>query len=182
MLGLLGLLLLLERRVLGSVNPLLALPSHGLTLFRILAWLWLGSLPVLAIYLWVADRIPTLAVAVVFGLLGLLLTITLTGQELDHPWRRDLNPWVLPYAAAERVIHQGPGQQNAHVAGQLFQQEPDVIRLPSGRKVHTHQNIPDEVLFPPPPPTPAWLLATFSAGAGLLLLALGWLDAGRPRR
>jgi hypothetical protein len=182
MLVVLGLLLLLERRALGSVNPLLALPGHGLTLFRILAWLWLGSLPVLAIYLWVADRIPTLAVSVVFGLLGLLLTITLTGQELDHPWRRDLNPWVLPYAAAERVVHQGPGQQNAHVAGQLFQKEPNVMRLPSGRKVHTWQNIPDEVISPPPPPTPAWLLATFSAGAGLLLLALGWLDAGRPRR
>lgn len=182
MLVVLGLLLLLERRALGSVNPLLALPGHGLTLFRVLAWLWLGSLPVLAIYLWVADRIPTLAVAVVFGLLGLLLTITLTGQELDHPWRRDLNPWVLPYAAAERVVHQGPGQQNAHIAGQLFQKEPNVIRLPSGRKIHTWQNIPDEALFPPPPPTPAWLLGTFSAGAGMLLLALGWLDAGRCRR
>jgi hypothetical protein len=181
MLGLLGLLLLLERRILGSLNPLLALPFHGLLMDRTLAWLWLGSLPVLAIYLWVSDRIDSLAVPVVFGLVGLLLTIALTGQELDRPWRRDLNPWVLPYAAAERVIHTGPNQQQAHMAGQMFQKEPNVIRLPSGRKVHTWQNIPDEVLFPPPPPTPIWLLATFSAGAGSLLLALGWLDAGRRR-
>jgi len=181
MLGLLWLLLMLERRILGSMNQLLALPFHGLLLFRTLAWLWLGSLPVLAFYLWVSNRINSLAVPVVFGLVGLLLTIALTGQELDRPWRRDLNPWVLPYAAAERIIHTGPGQQQAHAAGQLFQKEPNVIRLPSGRKVHTWQNIPDEVLFPPPPPTPTWLLATFSAAAGLLLLALGWLDAGRQR-
>lgn len=118
---------------------------------------------------------------VVFGLLGLLLSIALTGQELDRPWRRDLNPWILPYAAAERAIHTGPGQQEAHTAGKPFQPEPNVLRLPSGRKIRTRQNIPDELLFPPPPPTPAWLLATFSAGAGLALLGLGWLDAGRER-
>jgi hypothetical protein len=47
--------------------------------------------------------------------------------------------------------------------------------------VRIWQNIPDELLFPPPPPTPAWLLASFSSIAGLLLLALGWLDSGRAR-
>jgi hypothetical protein len=118
---------------------------------------------------------------VVLGLVGLLLTITLTGQELPQPWRRDLIPWVLPYAAAERVIHEGPAQQEVHLAGSPFQPEPDMIRLPSGKKVRTHQNVPDEVLFPPPPPSPAWLLGSFGVGAWLLLLFLGWLDAGRCR-
>jgi hypothetical protein len=178
---LVGLLLWGERRTLGLLNPVLALPFHGWQMARLLGWLGLGSLPVLALYLWISDRINSLAVPVVFGLVGLLLTIALTGQELPQPWRRDLIPWVLPYAAAERLIHSGAAQQEVHLAGQMFQPEPDVLRLPSGKKIRTHQNVPDEVLFPPPPPTPTGLLGAFSAGAGLLLLLLGWLDAGRCR-
>lgn len=181
MLALIGLLLLAERRALGWLNPLLAFPAHGLQMVKVLGWLWLGSLPVLALYLWVSDRINSLAVPIVFGLVGLLLTISLTGQELPQPWRRDLIPWVLPYAAAEQVVRSGPIQQEAHLAGALFQPEPDVLRLPSGKKVKTWQNIPDEVLFPPPPPTPSWLMATFSLLAGALILAFGCVDAGRNR-
>ena len=148
---------------------------------RLLGWLWLGSVPLLALYLWVSDRINSLAVPVVFGLVGLLLTIALSGEELPQAWRRDLIPWVLPYAATERLVHQGPAQQEGHLAGKTFQKEPNVLRLPSGRKYKTWQSIPNEVLFAPPPPTPVWLLATFSAGAGLFLLVLGWTDAGRNR-
>lgn len=178
---LVGLLLGVLRKTLGWINPLLAFPFHGLQMAKVLGWLWLGSLPVLALYLWISDRINSLAVPVVFGLVGLLLTIALTGQELPQPWRRDLIPWVLPYAAAEQAVRSGSAQQKAHVAGTLFQPEPDVMRLPSGRKIRTWQNIPDDVLFPPPPPTPAWLLAAFSLAAGMLLLGLGWADAGRNR-
>jgi len=180
-LALVGVLLWLERRTLGALNPALVIPFHGLQMVKVLGWLWLGSLPVTALYLWISDRINSLAVPVVFGLVGLLLTIALTGQELDQPWRRDLIPWVLPHAAAHRVIRSGPAQQEAHLAGRTFQSEPDVLRLPSGRKVKVRQNIPEERLFPPPPPTPAWLLGTFSASAGLVMLFLGWLDAGRCR-
>ena len=180
-LALVGLLLLLERKALGSLNPILALPFHGFMMFKALAWLWLGSLPVSAIYLWVSDRISSLAVPIVFGLVGLLLAIALTGQELNQSWRRDLIPWVLPYAAAERVIHSGKAQQEAHAAGVPFQPEPDQLRLPSGKKYKLITNIPIEVAFAPPPPTPTWLLATFSCAAGALLLALGWLDGGRRR-
>ena len=181
MLVLIGLLLWVERTAIGWLNPLVALPFHGLQMAQVLGWLWLGSLPILGIYLWVSDRINSLAVPVVFGLAGLLLTIALTGQELPQPWRRDLIPWVLPYAAAERVIHGGPAQQEAHGAVAMFQPEPNVLRLPSGKKIRTWQNVPDEVLFPPPPPTPAWVLATFSLGAGFAFLALGGADAGRNR-
>lgn len=178
---LIGLLLWVERTLLGWANPLLALPFHGSQMAKSLGWLWLGSLPVLALYLWISDRINSVAVPAVFGLVGLLLTIALTGQEQPQPWRRDLIPWVLPYAAAEQVIHQGPAQQEAHSAGALFQPEPDVLRLPSGRKIKTWQNIPDHLLFPPPKPTPPWLLGVFSVGASILLLALGSVDGGRNR-
>nr|WP_306672041.1 ABC transporter permease [Geothrix sp. SG10] len=181
MLALISLLLAVERKVFGWINPLLAFPFHGLQMAKALGWLWLGSLPVMALYLWVSDRINSLAVPVVFGLVGLLLTMSLTGQELPQPWRRDLIPWVLPYAAAEQMIRSGPAQQQAHLAGSMFQPEKDVLRLPSGKKVRTWQNIPDEVLFPPPPPTPRWVLATFSLVAGAILLSLGYADAGRNR-
>jgi hypothetical protein len=181
MLILIGLLLWVDRRALGWLNPLLVFPFHGLQMAKALGWLWLGSLPVLALYLWISDRINSLAVPIVFGLLGLLLTISLTGQELPQPWRRDLIPWVLPYAAAEQMVRSGPSQQEAHLAGVLFQPEPNIVRLPSGKKIKTWQNIPDEMLFPPPPPTPSWLIATFSLLAGILILALGYADAGRNR-
>ena len=148
---------------------------------RLLGWLWLSSLPLLALYLWISDRINSLAVPVVFGLVGLILSITLTGEELPQAWRRDLIPWVLPYAATERFVHKGVAQQEAHLAGKPFQPEPNVLRLPSGKKVKVNQNIPDEILFPPPLPTPIWLMGAFSAGAGLLLLVLGWSDSGRNR-
>jgi hypothetical protein len=176
-----GLLLWGERTVLGWLNPVVALPFHGQQMAKVLGWLWLGSLPLLALYLWISDRINSLAVPVVFGLVGLLLAITLTGQELPQPWRRDLIPWVLPFAAAEQVIHSGHSQQEVHVAGTLFQPEPDVLRLPSGKKVRTIQNAPDWLIFPPPPPTPAWVMAAFSVTAGLALFTLGILDARRNR-
>ena len=176
-----GVLLFLEHKLVGALNPLLALPFRGQQLARILAWLWLGSLPLLAIYLWVSDRISSTAVPVVFGLAGLVLTIALTGQELPQPWRRDLIPWVLPYAAAERVIHVGVQQQEVHAAGAYFQTEANVLRLPNGRKVKVTANAREEDIFPPPPPTPAWLLAAFSVIAGGVLLFLGWLDAGHER-
>jgi hypothetical protein len=181
LLAAIGLLLWGERTVLGWLNPVLALPFHGRQVAKALGWLWLGSLPLLGLYLWISDRINSLAVPVVFGLVGLLLTVALSGQELPQPWRRDLIPWVLPYAAAEQVIHSGPSQQEAHLAATLFQPEPDVLRLPSGKKIRTWQNAPDWVVFPPPPPTPAWVLAAFSLGAGCVFFALGWLDAGRNR-
>ncbi|MBK7293029.1 MAG: ABC transporter permease [Holophagaceae bacterium] len=178
MLALVGLLLWAERKLLGFWNPALALPFHEDKVVRVLGWLWLSTLPLLAFYLWVSDRINSLAVPVVFGLAGLLLTIALAGQELPQPWRRDLIPWVLPYAAAEQVMRQDATQQQAHVAGKEFQQEANSIRLPSGKKIRTWQNIPDEVLFPPPPPTPVWLLGSFSACAGPCFSPSdGWMRA-----
>jgi hypothetical protein len=182
MLALVALLLLAERRLLGALNPLLAFPFHGFRMFQVLGWLWLGSLPALGFYLWVSDRISSLAVPVVIGLAGLILAIFLSGQDLYQPWRRDLIPWVLPYAAAERVIHTGPGQQEAQEAGGAIPRGPDTVRMPHGtHKNRTWTDEPIDSFLPPAPPTPAWVLAAFSCAAGALALALGWLDAGRRR-
>ncbi len=176
-----GILLVIERSILGWIHPPLNLPLHLVQMIQALGWLWLTSLPVLALTLWICDRINSLAVPVVFGLIGLLLTMTLTGQELPQPWRRDLIPWILPYAAAEQVLHSETTQQEAHMGAALFQPEPDVLRLPSGKKIKTWQNVPDHVLFPPPPPTPAWLMVAFSLLGGAVLLGVGLWDTERDR-
>lgn len=176
----------IERSLLVRLNPLLDFPFHSLELAKVLGWLWLGSLPLLALYLWVSDRINSLAVPIVFGLLGMMLTISFSGSDLSglenpKPWKRDLIPWVLSYFCAQRAIQDVHIRQEVHTAGIPFQVEPNIIKLPSGRKVKTWQPVPDDVLFPPPPPTPIWVLATFSLGAGFALLCLGIADAGRNR-
>lgn len=180
MLALLGLLLAVDRQALSWANPALRRAPQGMVVAQALAWLWLGSLPALAIYLWVAHRVGSFAVPVVLGLVGFLMAVALTGQELAEAWKRDLNPWVLPYACAEQVIHTGKAQQTTHGLGGLFQPQENELRLPSGKRVRVWQNLPDEVLFPPPPPTPARVLASFSVVAAVLLLTLGALDARRP--
>lgn len=177
-----GMGLWFERGVLAWLNPVLQSPSHGLQLAKVLGWTWLGSLPLLGLYLWVSDRINSMAVPIVFGLLGTLMTIALSGQEIPKAWQRDLNPWLLPYACAQQAIVENPAKQAVHAAAIPLSSEPDVIRLPSGRKIKTWQNIPDEVLFPLPPPTPRWLLATFSLSAAMVLLSIGTVDAGRNRQ
>lgn len=165
----------------GWHNPVLAVPLKAWDLARVLGWLWLAGLPVLAFYLWISDRISSLAVPVVFGLVALLLTAALGVQENSKPWRRDLIPFVTPYFAAQWVMLEVTGKQEAHLGAKVFQDEPDIIRLPSGRRVRTRQSVPDEVLFPPPMPTPKWILATFSLLGGAMMLGLGFLDAGRAR-
>ncbi|HJU82906.1 MAG TPA: ABC transporter permease [Holophagaceae bacterium] len=171
----------IERSVLGWLNPLLRFPHHDLEMAKVLGWFWIGSLPLLALYLWVSDRINSMAVPLVFGLIGLLLTVSLSGQELNQPWRRDLIPWVLPYFAAQGAIRESPAGQSVHLAATPFKEEPNILRLPSGRKIRTQQPVPDEVLFPPPPPTPQDLFLAFSLGAGAALLGLGFAAAGRRR-
>lgn len=169
------------RIVSGWINPILAVPFQGLALARVLAWLWLGSLPVLGFYLWISDRISSLAVPVVFGLVGLLLTVAMGAQENPKPWRRDLIPWVTPYFSAQRVVIEVTGKQESNAASRVFQDEPDVLRLPSGKRIKTWQNVPDEVIFPPPPPTPRWIFLTFSLVGGAVILVLATLDSRRNR-
>lgn len=178
-----------EWSLLALINPLLSFPFPWREMARVMGWLYLGSLPLLALYTWLSDRINSGAVPIVFGLIGLMLTVSLSGQELYPSWRRDLIPWVLPYSCAQQAIEQSEARQTVHAAAIPFQREMDmsrlagkeVIRLPSGRKVTSYTTIPDFLLYPPPP-TPGWILATFSGAAGLLLLAIGLVDAGRKNR
>jgi len=178
-----------EWALFARFNPLLTFPFPWRELGKAMAWLLLGSLPLLALYAWVSDRINSGAVPVVFGLIGLMLTISLSGQELDPSWRRDLIPWVLPYACVQQAIERPEARQMRHSAAEPFKRDMDlnrlagteVIRLPSGRKVTSTTTIPEYFLLPPPP-TPPWLLAAFSAGAGAVMMAIGLLDAGRKDR
>lgn len=176
-----------ERLLASKLNPLLDFPFHGWELARVLGWLWLGSLPLLAFYVWASDRINSLAVSVVFGLIGLMLTISLSGAEVPQAWRRDLIPWVLPYFCAQQAIGRPEARQETHIAGAPLRWEekppPDeeIIILPSGRRARIWSPVPWAQVFPPPKPTPPWVLALFSAGAGLMLLGFGAADAGRDR-
>lgn len=187
-LGLVILYLRIEWSFLSMVNPLLASPFPWKEMLFLMGWLLLGSLPLLALYLWLSDRINSGMVPIMFGIIGLLLNMSLSGQEIDPSWQRDLNPWILPYTCAQQSIHQVEARQDTHVAGAWFKRDIDLRRyagkevyyLPSGRKVTSITTIPDFLLYPPPP-TPSWLLVTFSLGAGLTFLYIGIIDARRRR-
>jgi hypothetical protein len=156
---------------------------------KVLSWMYLGSLPILAFYLWLSDRITHGAIPIVFGLVGLLLTIALTGAEPYTAWKRDLIPWVLPYYCAQQAVDEPEARQSVHAAGKALVRERDITKLPrgayeftlpSGRKAKGYANLPD-ALFLPPPPTPRWLLVSFSLGAALVFLGLGIIDSCRFR-
>ncbi|MDR1840721.1 MAG: ABC transporter permease, partial [Holophagales bacterium] len=50
-------LLWVTRSVLHFAAPQIQLSFHGWAIAAVLGWLWLGSLPVMAIYLWISNRI-----------------------------------------------------------------------------------------------------------------------------
>lgn len=175
----------LEWSALARLNPLLAFPFPWRFTFGILAWLYLGSLPLLVFYCWFADRISSSVVVLMFGLVGQILTISLGGATLDPLWKKDLIPWVLPYVMAQHAsaeaevgianpFHLAPAKLDPKAFGRK-----DVI-LPSGRKIIVDIPSPDELLKPPQP-TPTSVLVSFSLLAALALLGLGLWDSGRER-
>lgn len=178
-----------EWSVMARINPSLRFPFPWREMGEVVGWLYLGSLPLLALYAWLSDRINSGAMAIVFGLIGLMLTVSLSGQEVYPSWRRDLIPWILPYSSVQQAIGRPEARQTMHSAGVPFHREMDmsrlagteVIYLPSGRKVTSVTTIPDFLLHPPPP-TPPRVLAIFSLVSGGLLLGLGFADAGRKNR
>lgn len=181
MLGLVWLGLYAGHSFMTMKSPQLQLSFKGYELAKMLGWLWLGSLPLLGLYTWLSDRINSLAVPIFFGFTGLLLTVAMSGQEVDPSWKRDLIPWILPYTCAQQSIQDKSAKQEGHVAASAYKIEANVLRLPSGKKLKTWQSVPDEELFPPPPPTPSRLLALFSLGMGFLMIGIGLWDSGRCR-
>lgn len=172
-LGWLALLLRAEWLALGWLQPRWQVAFPWAQVLGVLGWSWLGSLPLLTLYLWFSQRVAALAVPVVFGLVGVILTIALSGQELDPLWKRDLIPWLLPYACAQKPLTPPGAKQTTHVAGQTYRFAEQEIKQPKGgRTFKIVIVVPD-----PPPPTPAWLLATFALGLGGLLAGLGMVDA-----
>lgn len=175
-----------EWGLIGFLRPQAAFAFPWLLVAKVLGWMYLGSLPVLFFYLWVADRIRASAVPILLGLIGLMLTIALAGREMYPLWQRDLIPWVLPYTCTQRGIEHIQARQEIHLAAEAFQpkqptlQQPKVDERKLKFKIKIISDLPGDGLKPPPP-TPTWLLVVFSLGAGSALLGLGWLDAGRNR-
>lgn len=171
---------LLEWRVLARVNPLLAQDYPWGVSLAMAGWSLLGSLPLLGLYVWMADRVANLAVPLVFGLIGCMLTLGLSGAEVKPSWRRDFIPWLLPYVSAQQGLPV-QARTETHQVAEAFRYDPNVVVSPSGRRYRVVSSTPESELFPPPPPTSRRALAWYGALAGAFLLGLGCWDAGRRR-
>ncbi len=181
-LGTVLILLRLEWVLIAVVNPMAHVTFPWGTLLRVLAWSYLGSLPLLSLYLWLSDRINNAAVPIMFALVGLLLTVSLGGKELDRMWRRDFIPWVLPYTCAQQAIEDPSARQEVHSAQKPYyiEQKVESPKDKRGRKLRIIYSS-DPNFGKPPPPTPPWALATFSLGCAALLFLVGLVEAGRDR-
>ena len=170
-----------EWTLMARIHPLIAFPFPWIPIAKVMAWSFLGSLPLLALYLWLADRINNPAVPIMFGLVGLILTIAMGGKESVPMWRRDLIPWVLPYTCAQLSIEDPNAKQAVHEAAAQYQEyEPKITPLPKVDKPRKIRVVLYNSLVPEPP-TPTWVLATFSLSAWAVLLGLGVIESGRNR-
>lgn len=181
-LGLAEVLLWMEWSLLAKLNPLAAIsfPWHKVT--RVMAWSYLGSLPLLALYLWLSDRINNAAVPVMFALVGFILTVSMGGKELNPMWRRDFIPWVLPYTCAQQAIEDPEARQEVHAA-QVPYYQPPKLEKPKDFEIDGQKfkfEFPED-FGKPEPPTPMGVLASFSLICGFILLGLGVFEAGRNR-
>lgn len=166
----------MEGWLLGRLNPNLicAFPWKGL--FHLMAWMLLGSLPLMALYLWLSHRIDHGAVPVALGLVGLVLSIALSRGEMNPPWQRDFIPWVLPYVCAQRSVQDQAARQEVHMAGQRYRTiEVDDATTRIIKRGLTAEQIP--WVFPPP--TPISQLLRFSLWAWVIGTACGALERGR---
>jgi len=145
--------------LLGRLSPLAAFPFPWLKVSLVMGWSFLGSLPLLALYLWLSDRINNAAVPVMLGLVGFILTVSMGGKELDPMWRRDFIPWVLPYTCAQQAIEDPSARQEIHAAQSGLEAcqlglAPALLMqsLPDGLQGDPHvadaQELADELGFP----------------------------------
>lgn len=175
--------------VLSFFRPQTAFVFPWFEVFKVLGWMYVGSFPLMAFYTWVADRITASAVPIMLGLVGLILTLALAGQEINPLWRRDLIPWVLPYTFTQRAIQREEArQERAFVAAPILRKEMPRPQNPSindSRSRVTFKIITDlqydELGLKKPDPTPFQWLILSSLGMGAVILALGLWDAARNR-
>jgi len=177
--GLLEIGLWLEGGFLGRLKPMLAVPFPWLETAKVLGWLFLGSLPLLALYLWLSQRVDHGAVPVAFGLIGLVLCISLSRGEMNPPWKRDFIPWVLPYVCAQRAVERHDARTNVHLAAQAYRlteiEDPDTVKM-------IKEGLGERLIpWVFPPPTPLWQLVAFSLAAGAGLTFLGVMDSRSKR-
>jgi hypothetical protein len=176
------LLLWAEQGLMMFAAPQLQYKFHGYKIALLLGWLWLGSLPLTSIYLWISNRINSVAVPVVFGIVGIFLTLMLTSQTVDELWKRDFIPWVTPTACIQQILIEANPSKSANQDWDSINEERDALVRPGGKDATPWKNTLGDEIFPPPTPTPPLALASFSIVVGLLFLILGALDANRCRR
>lgn len=175
--------------ILAFFRPQTAFVFPWFEVFKVLGWMYLGSLPLMLFYTWVADRITASAVPIMLGLVGLILTLALAGQEINPLWRRDLIPWVLPYTCTQRAIQREEArQETAFIASPLLQKEKPRPKLPSIDDSRSRVTIKiitdlqyDELGLKKPDPTPIRWLVGFALGLSAILFAFGVWDARRNR-
>ena len=176
--GLLGLGLWAEGALLAKLNPVLATRFPWMEMAKVLGWMLLGSMPLLALYLWLSHRVNHGAVPIALGLIGLVLSIALSRGEMNPPWQRDFIPWVTPYVCAQRAIEQQAARQSAHLA--VGQYKVITVEEKMAREIKaglTARQLP--WVFPPP--TPTWQLASFSLAAWVFFTIFGILDVQNRR-
>ena len=165
-----------EWKLLVALNPRLAFPFPWLSAGRAFAWMLLGSLPLLALYLWLAHRVDHPAVPVALGVVGVILAIALSRGGVNPPWKRDLIPWILPHVCTQQAIDDEATRQVVHIAGVAYR-----IQTPSERAQKLLNLPPEDLAWIIPPPSPTGHLVLFSLGAGIAVLGLGLLDTRRNR-
>jgi hypothetical protein len=181
-LALVWLFLWAEHGLMMFAAPQLQYKFYGLKIALLLGWLWLGSLPLTSIYVWISNRIASVAIPVVFGIVGIFLTLMLTSQTVDELWKRDFIPWVTPTVCIQQILVETNAGKTAALDGGSINKEHSDVEQPGEKGATPWKNMQGEETFPPPPPTPPLALASFSIVVGLLLLMLGALDANRCRR
>jgi len=167
-----------EGALLARLNPVLATPFPWIEMAKVLGWMFLGSMPLLALYLWLSHRVNHGAVPIALGLIGLVLSIALSRGEMNPPWQRDFIPWVTPYVCTQRAVERQEARQSVHLAAGQYKAITVEEKMAQEIKAGLSPRLIPWVF---PPPTPVWQLASFSLLAWAVMTLLGIVDVQRRR-
>lgn len=167
-----------EGWLLGKYHPVMAHAFPWMELAKVFGWMFVGSLPLLALYLWLSHRVNHGAVPISLGLIGLVLSIALSRGDMNPPWQRDFIPWVLPYVCAQRAVERHEARQEVHLAAVKYRSSTVEEKILKDVKAGlTARQLP--WVFPPP--TPSQQLVAFSFIGWVMITTLGAFDLGRNR-